>query len=75
MLLLNDGDAAPHLFITVIRYVLSCDDHNPESAPSPSQELIPESISKLFWNGFARENKVGARTEGNNNISPELNRN
>jgi hypothetical protein len=38
-------------------------NHSPESAPSPSQELIPESISKLFRNGFARENKVGARTK------------
>jgi hypothetical protein len=42
MLLLNDGDAAPHLFITVICYVHSCDDHTVQK----SLLLYLESIGK-----------------------------
>lgn len=47
MLLLNDGDAAPHLFITVIRYVLSCDDHTVQK----SLLLYLENIDKTDSTG------------------------
>jgi len=47
MLLLNDGDAAPHLFITVIRYVLSCDDHSVQK----SLLLYLENVDKTDSTG------------------------
>ncbi|AES82454.1 coatomer subunit beta-like protein [Medicago truncatula] len=47
MLLLNDGDADPHLFTTVIRYVQSCDDHTVQK----SLLLYLENIDKTDSTG------------------------